>query len=86
MFRMAILRSTVFRVPNMQLSPSLKMGPLSKRDVSSQGSSRRSSRWCFADALGQMRLHESHFVEQLADGGILVKIGVAAAQQQVDPG
>jgi hypothetical protein len=33
-----------------------------------------------------MRLHESHFVEQLADGGILVKIGVAAAQQQVDPG
>lgn len=42
--------------------------------------------WCSADALRQMRLHESHFVEQLADGGILVKIGVAAAQQQVDPG
>jgi hypothetical protein len=25
-----------------------------------------------ADALGQTRLHESHFIEQLADGGVLV--------------
>jgi hypothetical protein len=43
-----------------------------------------------ADALGQACLHESHFVEQLADGGVLVapswKIGVVVAQQQADPG
>jgi hypothetical protein len=60
----------------------VKDGPSLKMDVSSHGSSQRSSRrrstpsqrpLMRSDRRTSMsRIHESHFVEQLADGGVLM--------------